>query len=77
MPQHIGIVACSSEGAALCYRTISLEGSALLGKHDHPEVSLHNHSLAEYMLRDLELCVVPIPFQFSASSVEQSAENYY
>jgi aspartate racemase len=49
MPQHIGIVACSSEGAALCYRTISLEGSALLGKHDHPEVSLHNHSLAEYM----------------------------
>src|SRR5215813_10811270 len=49
MPQHIGIVACSSEGAALCYRTISLEGSALLGKHDHPEVSMHNHSLAEYM----------------------------
>jgi aspartate/glutamate racemase len=49
MPQHIGIVACSSEGAALCYRTISLEGSALLGKHYHPEVSLHNHSLGEYM----------------------------
>ena len=23
---HIGIVACSTEGAALCYRTISLEG---------------------------------------------------
>jgi hypothetical protein len=21
-PQHIGIVACSAEGAALCYRTI-------------------------------------------------------
>ncbi len=49
MPQHIGIVACSSEGAALCYRTISLEGSILMGKHDHPEVSMHNHSLAEYM----------------------------
>jgi aspartate racemase len=49
MPLHIGIVACSTEGAALCYRTISLEGSRLLGKHGHPEVSLHSHSLAKYM----------------------------
>ena len=46
---HIGIVACSTEGAALCYRTISLEGSQLLGRHYHPEVSLHSHSLARYM----------------------------
>ena len=49
MPLHIGIVACSTEGAALCYRTISLEGSQMLGKHDHPDVSLHSHSLAKYM----------------------------
>jgi aspartate racemase len=49
MPQHIGIVACSAEGAALCYRTICLEGTGLMGMHDHPEASLHNHSLAEYM----------------------------
>jgi aspartate racemase len=49
MPLHIGIVACSTEGAALCYRTISLEGAKLLGRHDHPEVSLHSHSLAKYM----------------------------
>ena len=48
---HIGIVACSTEGAALCYRTISLEGAAVLGAHDHPEVSLHSHSPAEYMKR--------------------------
>jgi aspartate racemase len=46
---HIGIVACSAEGAALCYRTIALEGAAMLGEHDHPEVSLHSHSLARYM----------------------------
>jgi aspartate racemase len=46
---HIGIVACSTEGAALCYRTVSLEGSQVLGRHDHPEVSLHGHSLARYM----------------------------
>jgi aspartate racemase len=48
-PQHIGIVACSAEGAALCYRTICLEGAALLGTHDHPEVSMHTYSLAEYV----------------------------
>ncbi|MGZ4813926.1 MAG: aspartate/glutamate racemase family protein [Terriglobales bacterium] len=47
--KHIGIVACSAEGAALCYRTIALEGAKVIGPHDHPEVSLHNHSLAEYM----------------------------
>jgi aspartate racemase len=49
MAQHIGIVACSAEGAALCYRTICLEGVELLGPHNHPEVSLHTHPLAEYM----------------------------
>src|ERR1700753_1319780 len=47
--KHIGIVACSVEGASLCYRTIAQEGARLIGPHDHPEVSLHNHSLAEYM----------------------------
>jgi len=49
MTQHIGIVACSAEGAALCYRTICVEGAQLMGAHDHPEVSMHTHSLAEYM----------------------------
>ncbi len=49
MTQHIGIVACSAEGAALCYRTIALEGAHVLGAHDHPEVSMHTHSLARYM----------------------------
>jgi aspartate racemase len=49
MPQHIGIVACSAEGAALCYRTICVEGAQLLGPHAHPEVSMHTNSLAEYM----------------------------
>jgi len=49
MPQHIGIVACSAEGAALCYRTICTEGAQYLGPHDHPEVSMHTHSLGDYM----------------------------
>jgi aspartate racemase len=51
MTQHIGIVACSAEGAALCYRTIALEGAHVLGTHDHPEVSMHTHPLARYMER--------------------------
>ncbi len=49
MTQHIGIVACSSEGASLCYRTICVEGAALLGPHAHPEVSMHTPSLADYV----------------------------
>jgi aspartate racemase len=49
MSQHIGIVGCSAEGAALCYRTICLEGSKLLGPHAHPEVSMHTPSLADYV----------------------------
>lgn len=49
MPKHIGIVACSAEGAALCYRTICVEGAQFMGEHDHPEISMHTHSLAEYM----------------------------
>ncbi|MCW7538041.1 amino acid racemase [Aquabacterium sp. A7-Y] len=49
MPQHIGIVGCSAEGAALCYRTICQEGAQLLGSHAHPEISMHTHSLADYV----------------------------
>lgn len=49
MPQHIGIVACTAEGAALCYRTICTEGVKVLGPHAHPEVSMHTPSLADYM----------------------------
>ena len=51
MPQHIGIVACSAEGAALCYKTICVEGGQLMGPHAHPEVSMHTHSLADYVER--------------------------
>jgi aspartate racemase len=41
---HIGIVGCSAEGAALCYRTICVEAG-----YDHPEVSMHTHCLGDYM----------------------------
>ena len=52
MTQHIGIVACSAEGASLCYRTICTEGAQLLGRaYAHPEVSLHTPPFDRYMER--------------------------
>jgi hypothetical protein len=53
MPQHIGIIACTAEGAALCYRTICAEGALLLGPYAHPEVSIHTHSLADYVKKSI------------------------
>jgi len=43
---HIGIVACSAEGASLCYRTICAEETLA-----HPEVSMHTPSFADYVER--------------------------
>ncbi len=49
MPRHIGIVACSAEGAALCYRTICAEAPSLMAEYRHPEISMHTFPLADYM----------------------------
>ena len=49
MTKHIGIVAGSAEGAALCYRTICLEAPALMGEHNHPEITLNSLPMAEHM----------------------------
>lgn len=47
---HIGIVAGTSEGAALCYRTICREAENVLGRrYAHPEVTLHSFSLHRYL----------------------------
>ncbi len=50
MTRHIGIVAGSAEGAALCYRTICLEAPAVMGEHNHPEITMNSVPLAEHML---------------------------
>src|SRR5574337_727234 len=70
MTQHIGIVACSAEGAALCYRTVCLEGAAAMGRHAHPEVSMHTHSLADYMR-----CIYADDWQGVADLMLSSAEK--
>lgn len=48
MTKHIGIVGCSAEGAALCYRTICADSEARMGEHLHPEVSMHTFPLGDY-----------------------------
>jgi aspartate racemase len=50
MAKHIGIVACSAEGAALCYRTICSEAPQEMGEHRHPEITMHTHPLSDYMV---------------------------
>ncbi|HEY3171195.1 MAG TPA: amino acid racemase [Thermoanaerobaculia bacterium] len=47
--KHIGIVACSAEGAALCYQTICREALAIVGKNDHPRITLDSIPLARWM----------------------------
>ena len=47
--KHIGIVACSVEGAALCYQTIGREALRLVGKNDHPRVTLDSIAMARWL----------------------------
>jgi len=47
--KHIGIVACSAEGAALCYQTICREALAVVGKNDHPRVTLDSIAMAGWI----------------------------
>jgi len=48
-PKHIGIVGVSAEGAALCYRTICAEGPEIMGRHMHPDITMHTFPLGRYM----------------------------
>jgi aspartate racemase len=49
MAKHIGIVAVSYEGAALCYQTICAEAAAVMGEHNHPEITMHTFPLSDYL----------------------------
>jgi aspartate racemase len=46
---HLGILAHSTEGAALCLRTFCQHGFTELGAHDHPDVTLDCIALARSM----------------------------
>ena len=47
--KHIGIVACSAEGAALCYQQICRDALDLVGKNDHPRITMDSIPLAAWM----------------------------
>ena len=49
MAKHIGIVACSAEGASLCYRTICEEVPEEFGEYNHPEITMHTNPFSQYM----------------------------
>jgi len=72
MPRHVGIVACSAEGAALCYRTVCLEGAQLFGALEHPEISMHTHSFASY-LRCIERADWPAVAELMLASARKLA----
>ena len=74
MARHIGIVACSAEGAALCYRTVCLEGAQWFGPLGHPEVSMHTHSFASYM-RSIDSADWPGVAELMLSSAQKLARS--
>lgn len=47
--KHLGILAHSTEGAALCFRAFCQEGFAELGPYEHPDVTLDCISMARSM----------------------------
>jgi len=47
--KHIGILAHSAEGAALCYLTAAHEGARHMGEHMHPEITMSTVAMGEAM----------------------------
>jgi amino-acid racemase len=47
--KHLGILAHSAEGAALCFRAFCHDGFGELGPHDHPDVTMDCIALARSM----------------------------
>jgi aspartate racemase len=47
--KHIGVVACSVEGAALCFREIAACSRKLMGEHLHPQVTLSCIAMGEWL----------------------------
>ena len=78
MTRHIGIVAGSAEGAALCYRTICLEAPAIMGEHNHPEITMNSMPMAEHMrhIRANDWEAVAEALAASARKVAQAGADF-
>lgn len=53
-PKHIGIIGITAEGAALCYKTIVSESSKMMGKNQHPEITMHTKSFDQILRMQME-----------------------
>ena len=78
MTQHIGIVAGSAEGAALCYRTICLEAQAVMGEHNHPEITMNSMPMAAHMqpIRENDWEAVATLMAASAHKVAKAGADF-
>ncbi len=47
--KHVGIVAGTAEGAALCYRTLAAHADTLLPRDVHPHISVHAFPQSAYL----------------------------
>src|SRR5687767_8422040 len=77
--KHIGILAHSYEGAALCYRAICLEGIAKLGPHLHPEITLTGvamHHMMDAYARD-DHTATRAMFQHDISKLAAAGADFF
>jgi aspartate racemase len=78
MTKHIGIVAGSAEGAALCYRTICVEAPRVQGAHNHPEITMNSLPFAEQMrhVRDNDWAALAELLLASARKVADAGADF-
>lgn len=78
MTKHIGIVAGSAEGAALCYQTICREAPAIMGEHNHPEITMNSMPMADHMryIRSNDWEAVAELLAVSARKVAQAGADF-
>jgi aspartate racemase len=67
--KHIGIVACSAEGAALCFREIAAYSLNFMGEHLHPQGTDNSAHLAFKHVAARS----PIPWLHIAEEVAKAA----
>jgi aspartate racemase len=77
--KHIGILAHSFEGAALCYRTMCIEGIRCLGPHQHPEITLTGVAMGP-LLADWErgdLAALRVAFMADAEKLAATGADFF
>jgi len=77
--KHVGILAHSVEGAALCLRTLCQEGFRELGPHEHPDVTLDCIALARSMpaWEAADYVTIRAILARSAARLAQAGANFF